>query len=428
MKPAARVSEAITLLEQLEAQGRPADALFQAHVRSKRYIGSKDRRAIGDLFFGVIRHHARLSWHVGQAGIPITPRCQVIAFLHFQDDQEVEALFSDIGPHAPDPLTEAEMALLDRLADTPLEPPEMPAATRLECPDWAEADLRQTLGDGFDGELTALLGQAALDIRAFRLRSGREAALSRLTADGFNAAPTIHSPDGIRLQGSTSLINHPVIKDGRAEIQDEGSQIAALMCDVSPGMQVVDFCSGAGGKALALGDLMQGKGRIVACDVSPDRLARGKKRFARAGLDNIEPRQLRDERDAWVSRQKGKFDRVLIDSPCSGSGAWRRNPWARWRAPDLDALTDLQSRILHSAARLVRPGGRLVYVTCSLLHRENQARVEAFLSENPNFRPISAADSPQVGELTLTDGSLLLTPGRHGTDGFFIAVLQREAE
>lgn len=428
MKPAARVSEAITLLEQLEAQGRPADALFQAHVRSRRYIGSKDRRAIGDLFFGIIRHHARFAWHAGRADIPTTPRCQVIAFLHFLGDQEIEALFSDTGPHAPDPLTETERVFLDRLADTPLEPPEMAVATRLECPDWADADLRQTLGDGFESELTALMGQAALDIRAFRRRGGRDAVLSRLNADGFDAAPTVHSPDGIRLQGSTSLINHPVIKDGRAEIQDEGSQIAALMCDVSLGMQVVDFCAGAGGKSLALADLMQGKGRIVACDISPDRLARGKKRFARAGLDNIEPRQLRDERDAWVSRQKGKFDRVLIDAPCSGSGAWRRNPWARWQSPDLETLTDLQSRILHSAARLVRPGGRLIYVTCSLLHCENQAQIEAFLSENPNFRPISAADSPQVGELTVTDGSLLLTPGRHGTDGFFIAVLQREAE
>ncbi len=424
MKPAARVSEAITLLEQLEDQGRPADALFQAHVRSRRYIGSKDRRAIGDLFFGVIRHHARLAWYAGRAKSPVTPRFQVIAFLHFLGGQDVEALFSDTGPHAPDPLTEAEKTFLKCLGNSSLEPSEMPLATRLECPDWAEADLRLTLGEGFEQELDALLGQARLDLRAFRRRGGRETALSRLVADGFEATPTALSPDGIRLDGSISLINHPLLKDGRAEIQDEGSQIAALMCDVNPGMQVVDFCAGAGGKSLALGDMMHGKGRIVACDVSAERLARGKKRFVRAGLDNIEPRQLRDERDSWVSKQKGKFDRVLIDAPCSGSGAWRRNPWARWQTPDLDALTDLQSRILHSAARLVRPGGRLIYVTCSLLHHENQAQIEAFLSKNSNFRPISEADSPQVGGLTVTDGSLLLTPGRHGTDGFFIAVLE----
>lgn len=424
MKPAARVSEAITLLEQFEANGRPADALFQAHVRSKRYIGSKDRKAIGDLFFGVIRHHARLAWHAGRASIPVTPRSQVIAHLHFLGDQEIEALFSDTGPYAPDPLTDAEKALLDQLAETPLEPPAMPIQVKLECPEWAEADLQRSLGKEFEDELRSLRGKAGLDLRAFRRRGGRDAVLTRLAADGFDGTPTPHSPDGIRLEGSISLSNHPVLKDGRAEVQDEGSQIAALMCDVSPGMQVVDFCAGAGGKSLALGDMMQGKGRIVACDVSAERLARAKKRFARAGLDNIEPRQLRDERDAWVSRQKGKFDRVLIDAPCSGSGAWRRNPWARWQTPDLPKMTDLQSRILRSAARLVRPGGRLIYVTCSLLHRENQAQIETFQSENPNFRPISAADSPRIGELTLTDGSLLLTPGRHGTDGFFIAVLE----
>lgn len=426
MTPAARVAEAIGLLEAAEENQRPLDGLVQSHFRSHRFIGSKDRRAIGNLVFGVIRHHARLSWHLDRASVEPTPRSKVIAFHALAMDQPVEALFAGDDRHGPDALSTAEAGFVGGLAGASLEPDEMPEAVRVECPDWAEADLRASLGDGFGDEMAALLGEAPVDIRVARRKAEREPIIASLEKGGLTATPTPHSPDGLRLEGRASLAGHRLYRDGVIEIQDEGSQLVALMCDVSPGMQVVDFCAGACGKALALADLMGGAGRIVACDVDERRLARGKARIGRSGLDNIEPRVLRDEADRWVARQKGKFDRVLVDAPCSGVGAWRRNPWARWRPPDLAALNNLQDRIMASAARLVKPGGRLIYVTCSLLASENQSRIDVFRNNHPDFRPMRPIGVDHVGGKDSQGETMLLTPLRHGTDGFFIAVMQRD--
>jgi 16S rRNA (cytosine967-C5)-methyltransferase len=220
-----------------------------------------------------------------------------------------------------------------------------------------------------------------------------------------------------------------MLKTGEAEIQDEGSQLVAMLVDARPGERVVDFCAGAGGKTLAIAVQMANKGHVVACDVMEGRLKRAAERFRHAGLHNIQTRLLTSERDRWVKRHKGGFDRVLVDAPCSGTGAWRRNPDARWRAQEagLDHLLQLQAGILASAARLVRPGGRLVYATCSLLPEENEAQVAVFLAAHPDFQvvPLSEA-APQLTDSAHPD-YLSVTPARHGTDGFFAAVLQREA-
>jgi 16S rRNA (cytosine967-C5)-methyltransferase len=263
-----------------------------------------------------------------------------------------------------------------------------------------------------------------------------------------------------------------VFKEGLIEVQDEGSQLVALLADARPGMRVADFCAGAGGKTLAMAAQMKNKGKIVACDVLEGRIARAAVRFTRAGVHNVERRALTSERDRWVKRHAGTFDRVLIDAPCTGTGTWRRNPDAKWKLKpsDLEELTDLQRNILDSAWRLVKPGGRLIYATCSLLQEENEAQIEAFLAAHPDFKLVPIADvwkevlgrsaSPDVipaersesrdpchAPAALNDrmgsGSdrfaavrddskescdmamLSLTPAQHGTDGFFAAVLQR---
>jgi 16S rRNA (cytosine967-C5)-methyltransferase len=228
------------------------------------------------------------------------------------------------------------------------------------------------------------------------------------------------------------LTAQTAFREGLVEVQDEGSQLLALLTDARPGQAVVDFCAGAGGKTLALAAAMENKGRLVACDVNQRRAERAMLRLRRAGVHNVTRRLLEGESDKWVKRHGGTFDRVLVDAPCSGSGTWRRNPDAKWRLTPagLDELVSLQGRILDSAARLVRPGGRLVYATCSVLADEDEARVEAFLASHPNFRliPLPEVWSAAVGGACPVEGPMLrLTPARTNTDGFFAAVMECQA-
>ena len=239
------------------------------------------------------------------------------------------------------------------------------------------------------------------------------------------------SPYGIRVAERPALNALPMLKNGLVEIQDEGSQLVALMVDAKPGQRVVDFCAGAGGKTLAIAAEMKNKGHIMACDVMAGRLKRSTERFRRAGLHNIEVKALKDERDPWVKKHKAGFDRVLVDAPCSGTGTWRRNPDARWKhlGPGLEQLLALQAGILDSAARLVKPGGRLVYATCSLLPEENEQQIEAFLASHPDFTLVSAVDILQRYGIKSPAANgvqyLSLTPLQDQTDGFFAAAMER---
>jgi 16S rRNA (cytosine967-C5)-methyltransferase len=268
------------------------------------------------------------------------------------------------------------------------------------------------------------------------IKADRTAVLARLQADGIDADVSALSPYGIRVKGRPNIAIHPLFKDGAIEIQDEASQLVGLIADTRPGHQVVDFCAGAGGKTLAMAASMENRGRIVACDVLEGRLRRAKERFRRAGVHNVETRPLSSENDKWVKRHKDGFDRVVVDAPCTGTGTWRRNPDMRWRrlGPELDELAALQARLLDSAARLVKPGGRLVYATCSLLPEENDNQAEAFLARRPEFRPAPLAEiwdevvaARGGGALPSADPYLKLTPARNQTDGFFAAVFDRAA-
>jgi 16S rRNA (cytosine967-C5)-methyltransferase len=289
--------------------------------------------------------------------------------------------------------------------------------------------------------MAAAMEVAATDVRANTLKATRDDALRELRYAEVSAVRTDISPWGIRVEGRPPLAGMDIFKNGLIEIQDEGSQLVALMVNPKPGERVVDFCAGAGGKTLALAAMMQNKGKLVATDVLKGRIERSATRLRRAGVNNVERRDLSSERDPWVKRHAGSFDKVLIDAPCSGAGTWRRNPDAKWRLKpsDLAELVDLQKRILESAARLVRAGGRLIYATCSLFQEENADQVKAFLEAYPEFTLIPAPQAWAEAQAALGSNTpcpsndsktgrdmLVLTPGQHGTDGFFVAVMEKK--
>lgn len=433
MTPAARLQAALELTEKVDAEARPADAVVSAWLRGRRRMDDRDRGAVLDLLGDLMRHRARLGWWLDRLGGRDVPRNRLLAWLMLGEGrtpEQVKRVFGG-GRFAPAALTDREFALLKKLQGSRVEHPAMPEEVRLECPDWAVGPLRGRFGDGFADEMAALLTPPPLDLRVNTMKTTREAMLRALKGQGIPAEPARLAPQGIRIGERLSLARLAPLKSGEVEIQDEGSQLVAMLVDARPGDRVVDFCAGAGGKTLAMAAGMTGKGRIVACDVNEGRLKRCAERARKAGLSNAETRLLASETDRWVKRHKGGFDRVLVDAPCSGTGTWRRNPDARWRAEDekgLDGLVALQGRILASAARLVKPGGRLVYATCSMLPEENEAQVEAFVAAHPAFRVVPLREAAPELRAEVDGDYLSLTPARHDTDGFFAAVMERAPE
>lgn len=457
MTPAARIETAIDLVGQIDSQVVPAEQVTAPYLRARRFIGSKDRRAISDAVYGVLRARMRLDWWLAQLGLElgglglgdglVYPRRSLIAFLVLVGGKsvaEIAALF-DGGKYHPAPLDDEESALVGALAGKTLSDPAQPLWVRGECPEWLLPGFTEVFGGRVEQELAALIGEAPLDLRVNTLKSTRAAAAAALLEEGIHTTPTPHSPLGLRVDGRAAITSTAAYKDGVVEVQDEGSQLIALLSDARPGMAVADFCAGAGGKTLALGAAMGGvaitdQGQLVALDVDRKRLERGAKRLKRAGLDMVERRVLPDRK--WMKGQAGVFDRVLVDAPCSGAGAWRRQPDARGRLSP-DKLTDYctsQAQVLETAVGLVKPGGRLIYATCSFLPAENQRPIEAFLAARPDFTllPAEAVWAEVFGEREadqseLPFGSpfhgpyLLLTTARHGTDGFFAAILERKA-
>ncbi|HAU29934.1 MAG TPA: rRNA cytosine-C5-methylase [Rhodospirillaceae bacterium] len=426
MTPAARIQATIELLTALDATPKPADSIASAYFRNHRYIGSKDRTDIAGTFYAILRRKARLAWHIESCGVPVLPRSLLIANIlvgECRPPEEVTGIFSG-AKFAPAEMGDGEMKLLKALSGKKLVDRHMPDSVRAECPPWAEADMRQALGKDFVPALSAMTEPAPLDLRTNTLKTTREKLLASLRKHGIPAEATPYSPWGLRIMGRPAVATWPEFEDGQVEIQDEGSQLIALLVDAKPGMMVADVCAGAGGKTLGLAATMNNKGRLIAADVLDRRLVRAKERFRRAGAFNIETKPLKSETDPWIKHHKLSFDRVLVDAPCSGTGTWRRNPDSRWKplGPALDEITSIQARILESAARLVKPGGRLVYATCSLLPRENEDQVTAFLEKNPAFTLVNTQD---VWAECPTSPHLKMLPHLHKTDGFFAAVLQR---
>ncbi len=438
MTPAARIQSAIELLEAIAASDRPADGVASAFLRARRFIGSKDRKAITTLVWSVLRHRARLAWRLAESALPDSARALVLAHLLLVDGQSManlRGLFAGKEGHGPSALSSGEDKALQRLAARPLEGGDVPDAVRLEVPDWLPEALSPAFGPDTAAELAALRDEAPLDLRVNLLKTDREAARAALAGEGIAAVPTPLSPQGLRVEGRPNLAATKTFRDGLVEVQDEASQLVALLCGAAPGMAVLDLCAGAGGKTLALAAVMGNKGSLVATDTSAGRLLRAKDRLARAGVHNATRKVLDGEGNKWLKRRKGSFDVVLVDAPCSGTGTWRRNPDSRWRlGPDaLPALAAEQDAILARAAALVRPGGRLVYATCSLLPQENEDRIAAFLSVHEDYRTVPVADLwPALADdevpCPCPGPWLRLSPARHGTDGFFTAVLERATE
>jgi 16S rRNA (cytosine967-C5)-methyltransferase len=426
MTPAGQLAAAIDLLAEIEADARPADAVANSFFRNRRFIGAGDRREVSTLVWGVLRARRHLGWWLEKFGAEATPRLLLSA----------QALFSGMSPHkiamaftagryGPPPLSEAETIVLEKFAGHTLEHPNMPDAVKYEVPDWIMPRLAAQFGPALAAEMQAMAATAPLDLRVNALKGTREQAIAALRAENLNAQPTPYSPWGLRLAGRQSITQGAAFRDGLVEIQDEGSQLVALLVDAAPGMRVADYCAGAGGKTLAIAMTMENRGHIIACDVSSARLDGAIKRLRRAGVHNAE-RHLLEAGDKWTKRQAQKFDRVLVDAPCTGTGTWRRNPDARLRLKenDLNEILPKQAAILDQAQRLLKVGGRLIYATCSLLREENDMQVDAFLARNAQFKrlPITAP-LPE----SLQGETLRLTPRANNTDGFFAAVLERIA-
>lgn len=435
MRPAARVQAVIDLLGEVGEQ--PADRILSKYFRSRRYIGAKDRRAVTDLFYRIIRNQSKLSWRLEQADLEVTPRRLALAALALVEQcpvTEIAALF-DGSLYGPEALAPDEQDLTARLASTALSHGDEPPWVRAELPRWLYERLAISLGEGLEAELAALAGEAPVDLRVNLLKTDRDGALRQLAGEGVEAEPTAWSPLGLRLRGRRTLPALETFRAGLVEVQDEGSQLVAFLTDARPGMTIADFCAGGGGKTLALAAAMQGEGRLVALDRSSHRLGRARPRLKRAGAEWAELQVISGLvdplGDPWIEQNQGAFDRVLVDAPCSGSGAWRRNPDAPWRLmPEvLESHLGEQRKILAAAAGLVAPGGRLIYATCSLLAEENGAQAQWLLSARSDYTPSPVAE---VWEQVLPGAcpsdavTLQLTPGRHGTDGFFVAIFRRD--
>jgi 16S rRNA (cytosine967-C5)-methyltransferase len=433
MTPVARLSAAITLLDALEsAPRRPADAVANDFFRARRYIGGSDRRAISDRAWGVVRERMRLDWHLDRVGAAPTGRLLLAAHLMLAEGGDlagVEAAFNG-GQYAERPLSADERRFLAKLEGRPLRHPKMDEPTRLNLPEWALPGLRVRFGDALEQAAIGLEGNAPLDLRVNLLRTSRESAAQALAAEGIPTTPTPFSPWGLRVADRRPVVATRAFQEGLIEIQDEGSQLIALLADARPGMKVADYCAGAAGKTLAMAATMGNRGRIAALDVSVPRLTGAAKRLKRAGVDNAETHLL-EAGDRWAKRRQGTFDRVLVDAPCTGTGTWRRNPDARLRTmeSDLHELITKQSDILDKAATLVRSGGKLIYATCSMLPEEDDEQVRAFLDRHADFVAVPLADawaaSGAAGPAPGEGPYMALAPHSHGTDGFFAAVLQR---
>mgnify|MGYP002715212776 CR=1 FL=1 len=417
MTPAARTQAVIDLLgdafQAAEQQGLPADMLASRYFAQRRYAGKRDRQAIRDLLFDVLR---RLPYSAAY----YPPRVAMLAYARSQTP-DLEAHFGSDG-YAPAALQDEECRDAVRLLAEPLDPPGI-----------SDAWIRRWNHDAAQ-ERMALTGRAALCLRVNIARTTRDGAMARLAAEGLAAEPSLLSPFGLRLPAGARIESTQAFADGLIDVQDEASQIFCRAAGVEPGMTVVDLCAGAGGKSLGLAMLMAGHGRLIACDPAAERLERLRPRAVREGADCIERRVIPADADQQVAALvdvAGQADIVVVDAPCTGTGTWRRNPEARWRvhAGDIVRAADTQAALIGAAARIVRPGGRILYGVCSLLPQEGEDVVTRMAQQVAGIKPVMLEPArlslPERARSTLSADCLCLTPNRLGCDGFFIAAFDR---
>ncbi len=433
MIPAARLSAAIEVFADIATRPRPAGDVLKDWGLSHRFAGSGDRAAIAGLVYDALRRKASSAWLMGED----SPRAVLLGMLHRErglDGAAIGALCSG-ARYAPAALTDAETAALAAGNLTGA-----PAPVQGDYPEWLDPYLARVFGDERAEEGAALASRAPLDLRVNTLIASREEVLPKL--DHLAAEPTRWSPWGLRIRlaaeaKSPAIHAEPTFIKGQIEIQDEGSQLAALLAGAAPGQQVIDLCAGAGGKTLALAAAMENRGQIYATDADKRRLAAIHDRLARAGARNVQvrtPKSIGNE----LTDLAGRADLVLIDAPCTGIGTWRRNPDAKWRIRPgaLAERIKQQDAVLDSATALVKPGGRIAYITCSVLAEENGDRVRAFIGRHGDFSVEKPAEViTGLGERAylfgraalISEEGLLMTPRRTETDGFFVSTLRRAA-
>ncbi len=404
--------EALTIVLPLVS---PADVTLKQYFRANPQLGSRDRAVIAETIYAVLRRRRLLEYLVPH-GVPRRLALAALVKLNGFSLKQLAPLMKRGD--------EAWLAALKGVASETL-----PFEIRADLPDWVIQRLRARLDDAQILAIAqGLQVSAPLDLRVNTFRARREAVVDALRAQDIAAEATRLSPFGVRLEQKIALNKHPLFLSGDVEVQDEGSQLLGLLMEAKRGEMVVDFCAGAGGKALLLGAVMQSKGRLYAFDVSEKRLNNLGARLKRSGLSNIYPGRIDSENDPKIKRLAGKIDRVLVDAPCTGLGTLRRNPDLKWRQTEtgLAELNVKQKSILNAAAKLLKPGGRLVYGTCSILREENEDIVMDFLSTHPSFHLVSAAEvlQRQGIEVDGTGEYLHLSPQQHQTDGFFGAVLE----
>ena len=432
MTPAARLSAAIELIQTIEAQRIPAAQALKEWGLAHRFAGSGDRAAIAGLVWDVLRRRASSAWLMDDD----TPRSRVLGMLKLERGMDVAviAALCDGGRFAPEPLTEAERAAL---TSRTLEG--APPFVAGDYPEWLDPYLAQTFGEDRVAEAAAMARRAPLDLRVNTLKARREKVLASLAHIG--AQPTPWSPAGLRIELAADARNVGIHAEedfikGLVEVQDEGSQLAALLSAAKPGEQVIDLCAGAGGKTLALAAMMQGKGRLIATDDDKRQLAPIHERLSRAGVHNAEVRTPKGEANP-LADIRASADLVVIDAPCTGTGTWRRNPDAKWRMRPgaLEVRLKDQAEVLDRAASMVKPGGRIAYITCSVLVPENGEQVRAFVERHGEFSVRPRAESvavlgdkaePFAKAALQTPEGWLMTSRRTGTDGFFVSIMVRQ--
>jgi 16S rRNA (cytosine967-C5)-methyltransferase len=428
MRAGARAAAAIEILDDIDARKRPATQALKDWGLSHRFAGSGDRAVIGNLVFDVLRQKSSLAWRMGDE----KSRAMIIGTLHWvwglsQDDI---ALQFDGSTHAPMTLTEAE---IDSIANGNLT--DSPEWVKGDYPQWLHDSMVRQFGEQASEEGAAQASRAPVDLRANLLKADRAKILKALAR--FSPEETPISPLGIRIPSTIGAGRSPAItaetgyNKGRFEVQDEGSQLATMLAGAEPGQQVADICAGAGGKTLALSAIMGNKGQIHAFDIDRHRFRKIHERLRRAGTRNV---QVIDPGDNALAPLTDRMDLVLVDAPCTGTGTWRRHPDAKWRMREgaLATRKAEQSAALEMAAPLVKPGGRIVYVTCSILAEENGDQVRAFLTSNENFRP-GKLDPDTIEKIaehrgessSAFESKIQLTPLRDSTDGFFVACMER---
>jgi len=411
--PPAILGNAEEVLREILRFTAPADVTLSRYFKDHPRLGGRERGVIAECIYAILRNK---TFYTDFAGTTM----RRLVLLGMLDTVGVESLGG---------LSEDESAFLERIKE--IDRSLLPPKQRANLPEWLYDKFVAQYGEAEALEMAAVLNTPApLDLRVNALKASREDVIAELAQAPIVAEPTPYAPLGLRVRKKPALQNLPLFKSGAIEVQDEGSQVLAQLVGARRGEMVVDFCAGAGGKTLALGAIMRSTGRLYAFDVSEKRLTKLKPRLARSGLSNVHPVVIAHERDAKVKRLAGKIDRVLVDAPCSGMGTLRRNPDVKWRqqASSIGEMTEKQASILDGAARLVKFGGRLVYATCSLLNEENDAIVEQFLATHPDFTLVPVSQVLAEQRIPLEMGATLkMLPHKHGTDGFFAAVMERKS-